>query len=430
MRFLHMADLHLGYQQYGLKDRFNDFGRVFIHIAGQAVERDVDFVILAGDLFEKRSVEPLAMRQAIAGLSALRDAGIPVLAIEGNHERAYYRDSSSWLEFLDALDYLKLLHPEFTDGRAILTAHTDAARGAYVDLPGGIRVYGLKYLGASTGSAVRMLGEALTSADRSGVQYTILMMHAGLEGQLDRYSGTLTHNDLGPLHDTVDYLALGHIHKPYIVDDWIFNPGSPETCGMDEAAWEDRGYFVVDVDPARRSKHLVEHIAPPRRPFHRMTLKVDGLASPNAVADAVRRLIARERPRVPLDKRPVVELTLSGILPFNRIDLDLDYVQGLIDDAWAPLCTRVRNQTAPADFEISVDSGASRPELEQAVLKDLLGRDLRFRPAAADWTRVALDIKRLALDKAPASAIIAALRAARTELTEFAELDALAEGKA
>ena len=422
-----MADLHLGYQQYGLKERFNDFGRVFIRIVDQAIARNVDFVLLAGDLFEKRSVEPMAMRQAIAGLSALRDAGIPVLAIEGNHERAYYRDSSSWVEFLDALDYLKLLNPEFKDGRAILTEHTDATRGAFVDLPGGIRVVGLKYLGASTGSAVHMLAEALAEADNSGVTYTILMMHAGLEGQLDRYSGTLTHNDLAPLHDTIDYLALGHIHKPYVVDDWIFNPGSPETCGTDEVAWKDRGYFIVDVDPTRRSKHLVERVTPPRRPFHRLWLEVDGLTSPTALYDAVRRLIEREGPRAPLEEKPVVELTLSGILPFNRIDLDLDYVESLIDEAWAPLCARVRNQTAPADFQITVDTGASRPELEQAVIKELLERDARFRPTAEDWTRVALDIKRLALDRAPAGSIIAALKAARTELSELSELGTLAE---
>ena len=51
MKFIHAADLHLGYRQYGLAERFNDFSRVFRHIVDQAIEQQVDFVLLAGDLF-------------------------------------------------------------------------------------------------------------------------------------------------------------------------------------------------------------------------------------------------------------------------------------------------------------------------------------------------------------------------------------------
>jgi len=61
MRFMHVADVHLGYRQYGSKERFNDFSKVFLHIVGQAIERQVYFIPLAGDLFEKRTVDPLAM---------------------------------------------------------------------------------------------------------------------------------------------------------------------------------------------------------------------------------------------------------------------------------------------------------------------------------------------------------------------------------
>jgi len=90
MRFMHVADIHLGYQQYGSKERFNDFSQVFLYIVEQAIEQQVDFVLLAGDLFEKRTVDPLAMRVAIEGLSQLREAGISVIAVEGNHENTAF----------------------------------------------------------------------------------------------------------------------------------------------------------------------------------------------------------------------------------------------------------------------------------------------------------------------------------------------------
>ena len=77
MQFMYVADVHFGYQQYGSKERFNDSSRVFLHMVEQAVDQQVDFFLMAGDLFEKRTVDPLAMRVAIEGFRMLREAGIP-----------------------------------------------------------------------------------------------------------------------------------------------------------------------------------------------------------------------------------------------------------------------------------------------------------------------------------------------------------------
>jgi exonuclease SbcD len=431
MRFLHVADIHLGYQQYGSKARFDDFSKAFLHIVGQAVDAPVDFLLLAGDLFEKRAVDPLAMRVAIEGLGTLREAGIPVLAVEGNHERAHYRDQYSWVEFLDALGYLRLLNPRFEKRRVILDPHCEAG-GAFVDLPSRqdqgapvVRVYGLKYYGASTAKVFNLFADGLTQTDHSGVDFTILMAHAGLEGQIPRFSGTLTHNDLAPLRGRINYLALGHIHKPYALDGWIYNPGSLETWNVEEVAWPERGCYLVEIRPGENPDHHAELIAPPRRAFHRLRLAVDALTEPNAVYDAVRRLIKREDGSITRDPASVVEFTLGGVLPFNRFDLDLDYVKGLLKEAWSPLVTRVHDRTTPAEFEISVDVEANRPELERAIVQELLERDARFRPAADEWTRVALEMKRLAWEGSSPEAVIDLLRRARAELVATAEEPAL-----
>jgi len=282
--------------------------------------------------------------------------------------------------------------------------------------PDSVRVYGLKYYGASTGKVFGLFADALAEMDHSGVDFAILVAHAGLEGQLPRYSGTLTHNDLAPLQEHINYLALGHIHKPYAVDGWIYNPGSPETWSMEEVTWLERGYYLVEILPGRSPDQQAELITTPRRPFHRFRLEVDALTDPNAVYDAVRRLLRREGNGIIRDPAPVVELTLSGVLPFNRFDLDLDHIKGLLNDAWSPLVTRVRNMTTPAEFEIAIDVEATRPELERSIVRELLERDARFRPAAEDWTRVALDVKRLALEGSTPEAVIDYLRRARAEL--------------
>ena len=99
-RFLHLADCHLGYRQYGRNERFNDFSKAFYAVMDVAVEEKVDFVVLAGDLFQKRSIDALTLSHAMRGLEKLQRAGIPCLAVEGNHELAYFNESIGWMRFL------------------------------------------------------------------------------------------------------------------------------------------------------------------------------------------------------------------------------------------------------------------------------------------------------------------------------------------
>ena len=88
-RFLHLADCHLGKWQYNHRERYNDFGRAFFHILDEAIRQQVDFVILAGDLFEKRSIDALTLNQAMRGLEKLKARNIPCLAIvEPKHSDA------------------------------------------------------------------------------------------------------------------------------------------------------------------------------------------------------------------------------------------------------------------------------------------------------------------------------------------------------
>lgn len=404
-RFLHLSDVHLGYQQYNRKERFNDFGRAFLHIVDQAVSERVEFVVFAGDLFHKRTIDPPALIQAIEGLDRLKEAGIPVAAVEGNHERAHYRDVFSWMEFLADRGYLVLLNPSsFNEGVPVLT-EWDGEVGAYLDLTpdgdvtgGRVRIYGLKYYGASTGRVVDGLVKALAGQDHKGIDYVILMMHAGLEGVLPQYSATLSHSQIAPLREYVDYLALGHIHKPFEREGWVYNPGSPETCGFDEAAWTDRGYYLVDVDTGKSPKHSTRLIRNPRRSFLRLSLSVDSYSSPEALYAAAEDLARQESARHAAGSWPVVELTLEGVLPFDRRELDLRRLEFIVQAAFDPLLPRVTNRSVPTEFEVGGDESKSRADLEREVIQGLVERDARYRPLAADWTQVVLDVKRLALE--------------------------------
>jgi len=129
--FVHTADNHLGYEQYGLKDRFNDFAKAFLAVVDAAIERRADCFVVAGDLFNRRAIDAMTLMQAETGLQRLKDAGIPAIAIEGNHDRSYYRDGVSWLQFLGWQQLLYLLNPMVRDGVPEITAWDERTlRGA------------------------------------------------------------------------------------------------------------------------------------------------------------------------------------------------------------------------------------------------------------------------------------------------------------
>ena len=414
-RFLHFSDCHLGYQQYGSKVRFTDFTRAFLDVINRAIEERVDFVILAGDLFQKRAIDALTLNNAMRGLEKLARAHIPCIAVEGNHELAYYKEAIGWLRFLAERDLLILLNPIFSEGTAELRPY-ERRQGAYWDPIPGLRVYGLRYQGSSTATAIESMAGVLAAQPRDGVEYTVFVAHTGVEGVLPGQSGGLSHAQLAPLRPHVDYLALGHVHKPFTFDNWIYNAGSPETCSMEEVAWDDRGYYLVEVDTNRSREngepaHIATLRANRRRPFYRLHFKVDHCTSPADLYDRCHRYVVQRAADVVAigdgdpETAPVVELRLSGVLPFDRMGLDMERLRGVVEERFKPLICQVKNATQSTEFAVDADEQLDRRQLERQIVSELLERDTRFREQSTEWTEVALELKRLALQNEDADAI-------------------------
>ncbi len=448
VRFLHCADIHLGYQQYNDKVRFNDFGRALHAIVDKAVGNEttfdshiqgkVDFVILAGDLFQKRSIDALTLNQAIRALERLRSAGIPCIAVEGNHERAYYDDTIGWMKFLALQDLLILLDAPFAENRAQLQAWDSRRRqGSFIDLPGGVRVHGLRYYGSSTAPAVQAYAEALAELPKEGVNYTVFVAHAGVEGQLEEKAGGLSNRQWSPLRPHVDYLALGHFHKPFQLENWIYNPGSPENCSIAETDWPARGYLVVEVEPEQpaegeQPRHAVVQGVNPRRACRLYSFKTDHVTTPEEFMVRLRAFLERRAVELrdavahgsyPEILPPVVELYLSGVLPFERSALSMAAVEALVAEIFAPQVALVKNLTQPAAFAVATDDTLSRAALERQVLAGLFARDSRFAAASEQWASLAINLKNLALADASATALVDELAAHLAQIEEQRHAD-------
>lgn len=437
-RFLHCADIHLGYLQYGHKDRFNDFAAAFNAVVDKAtgvyqprqdkqilcfdeeIEGPVDFVILAGDLFHKRAIDALTLNQAMRALRRLRDAGIPCVAVEGNHERAYYEDTIGWMKFLALQDLIILLDAEIEeDGFELHPWDAKRRHGAYYEPKPGVRVYGLRYYGASTGVAINSYVAALAALPKDDVEYSIFVTHAGVEGEMDDKAGGVAFRQWTGLRNHIDYVALGHFHKPFILDCWIHNPGSPEACSISESIWSPRGYLVVDVDTATPLDENGNHQRtvqgnPPRRAFRQYSYKTDHAQSLDDLMAQLTEFVERKARDLAMELAasrlettpPVIELYLTGVLPFERRLLDIGAIEMMVRKAFQPLVAQVKSLLQSADFAIDSGEAPTRVELEQNVFSSLFGRDVRFAGNAARWTQAALSLRQMALSGAPPDAIL------------------------
>jgi DNA repair exonuclease SbcCD nuclease subunit len=88
-----IADCHLGYRQFGLADRAEDFYRAFQFTVETAIAKKVDFFIIAGDAINSFYPHPRCLEVLQAGVDTLREKGIMVLGISGNHDAI----TPSWL---------------------------------------------------------------------------------------------------------------------------------------------------------------------------------------------------------------------------------------------------------------------------------------------------------------------------------------------
>ena len=87
MRIVHCADIHLGRRRLDGRLPDADFAAALQHIAARAVAWKAHAFLIAGDLFDTPQIPPPVLRQAAAALAPLKKARIPVIAIEGNHDR-------------------------------------------------------------------------------------------------------------------------------------------------------------------------------------------------------------------------------------------------------------------------------------------------------------------------------------------------------
>lgn len=408
VRFLHVADVHLGFDRYDNPERSRDFFDSFYDVlARYAVQEKVDFVAIAGDLFEQQNILPNVLNQAQLALELLRDAGIPVVAIEGNHDNRPYGTKTSWLRYLAEHDYLILLEPEAGDG-LMLRPYAER-RGGYLDLPCGVRLIGSRWYGSAAPAAIQQLASAIASLPETA-DPVVMLFHHGLEGHIARYAGALRYSDLLPLREAgVDYLALGHIHKSYAVEGWVFNPGSICANSMAEVELE-RGAYLVEIE--RKGEIKAELVTDyTQRPAMRLQYKARSTETPTDVSEGV---IARvQQQAIDPSVRILLEVKITGELGFARYELDLKALQQQVSELTQALVTLIKLEAESVDYsrEIVATEQVQRSQLELQVFADLLANHAHYRRRSDALAQLVLEVKGRMADAASEAELYALIEA-------------------
>ncbi|MCX4452542.1 exonuclease SbcCD subunit D [Streptomyces sp. NBC_01728] len=314
MRILHTSDWHLGraFHRVNMLDAQAGF---IGHLVATARERDVDAVVVSGDVYD-RAVPPLAAVELFDdALHRLADLGAPTVMISGNHDSARRLGVGAGLI-----------------GRAGIHLRTEpSACGAPVILAddhGDVAFYGLPYLepalvkaefGVEKAGHEAVLAAAMDRvradlATRGRGTRSVVLAHAFVTGgaasdsERDITVGGVAAVPAG-VFDGVDYAALGHLHGSQTITERVRYSGSPLPYSFSEVDHH-KSMWLVDLGPegfvgaervdcpvprklARVRGHLEDLLADPLLTRHEEAWVEATLTDPVRPAEPMARLTER-----------------------------------------------------------------------------------------------------------------------------------------
>ena len=314
-RFLHTGDLHLDSPFGGLSAdaprEVVDLLRTstmaaWANVVRLAVEEPVDFVVVAGDVFERASPTLLGQTRFRDGLAQLADAGIRSYVVHGNHDPL---DGTSWAP--------SLAFPELVHRFGTAPGEVVSATRAGVEIA---QIHGRSY-------ARPAVTENFAAGYRAapGAPFSIGLLHANVGDRPGH--GNYAPCSIDDLRGSgIDYWALGHIHQPgsILADPPAVYCGIPQ--GRDPGELGPRGCYVVDVDesggvtPRFVSTDVVR--------WHPVEVPIAALEEDDALRGACRAALAAGIDGA--DGRSlVVRITLSGRGPLHASLARTGYVDDL-----------------------------------------------------------------------------------------------------
>lgn len=366
LRFLHLADLHLG-KQMNDWSLLADQEAVLQQIASIADSEQADAVLIAGDVYQRSSPQAEAMALFDSFVSRLAGMGKKVFIISGNH------DSALRISYFSALIR--------SSGVYVTEAFEGKMQSVTLqDRDGEIVIWMLPFLRPS--QVKRWLPEEKITTYQDAVEAilrqtpvdpkkrNILLCHQFITGcetsdSEERAVGGLDNIDAS-VFDAFDYVALGHIHKPQKVGrDTLRYAGSPLKYSFSEVNHK-KSVTIVDV----REKGDIEVRTVPLYPLHDVRLvegKLDDLMQMDYSEDYVWATIHDELP--PPDARVTLSVNFPNMMKFSIVNSKTKY------DVDVLATQSMENKTVPelfSDFYRLQNNDQAPGEAHMKVLDKVL----------------------------------------------------------
>ncbi len=316
LSFVHLADIHLGYTQYNLEVRREDFNRVFQEVVDKTVKLKPDFMIIAGDIFHHARPSNVTLEAAIENFGRLREVGIPVLCVDGSHDAAPNMITGTILNPLDAAGLLYYL-----------PRHEGACWRNEKCCIYGVPNYRTR---RKTEEQLPLFyGQNQPAPDLE--LFNIFVFHMALD--LPSITPPHIEAEASPelLPDGFNYYAGGHVHTPSRMR---FKSGVLAYSGATESVYYDdarlgKGFYYVQVNAKGEAELQSVKLESPRRFVILETEDYSGM-TPAKISEA-----AARRVRENDEEGVIIVPVLKGNLPAeaNRSEIDIAQIRNAAEKA-------------------------------------------------------------------------------------------------
>ena len=247
VKFLHTADWHIGRKLQG-KDLLEDQQYVMNNLISKIDETKPDFLIIAGDLYDRSvpSKEATTLLQELL-VKINIECNIPIFAISGNHDsRERLAIGEAWFS-----KHKFYLHTRLNQAFDKITFEdTDIYLLPYFEPFEAREYFEDSTLTTHNSATKRVIDEIYKNIDMS--KTNILVAHTFVSGGLETDSereisvGTVE-NVAVEIFEKFDYVALGHLHNPNAIkEERIKYSGSPMAYSFSEAT-QTKGMRLVEL---------------------------------------------------------------------------------------------------------------------------------------------------------------------------------------
>lgn len=298
IRLLHIADIHIGMENYGRLDpqtgingRVMDFLRRLSDAVSFALDNEVDVVIFAGDAYKTRDPNPTYQREFARRMKRLADADIPVVMLVGNHDLPAVAQRATSISIFSTLDVPNVIVGDREKVWQITCRRGQPLQVATAPYPLKSR---LLAEADNRGKSIAEIDDLLRAALVDNIQAmaaearqqpdipAVLTGHFSVqEASQGSERNIMIGRDVAVPRSVLaspawDYVALGHIHKHQSLnrDDHppVIYSGSIERIDFGEER-EDKGWVLATVTRGKTDWQFVPTYKFPARPF--ITIKVD-----------------------------------------------------------------------------------------------------------------------------------------------------------